>query len=176
MGVAIVLLGSSCRPVSQEAEPAGSAGSQQPEPKTTVARVGDRAPAFELTDLDGNWVKLDDYKGQVVLLNFWAVWCGPCRTEFPVIQQVYERYKTQGFVVLAVNIQESEERIAEFANETGLTFPVLLDRRGQVSARYRVRGLPTSLLVDREGMILEKHIGPVDELTLARYLALAGIQ
>lgn len=176
IGVTIVLLGGSCLPIERETSPVESVGDQQPAPKTAVARVGDLAPAFELTDLDGNQVKLDDYRGQVVLLNFWAVWCGPCRTEFPVIQQVYGRYKNQGFVVLAVNIQESKERIAEFASELELSFPVLLDRRGQVTARYHVRGLPTSFLVDREGRILEKHIGPVDESILEKYLSRVGIQ
>jgi peroxiredoxin len=173
IGAAIALLSTSCLPVRRGADPAGGSGDPQP---TVVARVGDLAPDFELVDLDDSAVALADFRGQVVLLNFWAVWCTYCRAEFPVLQAFYERHQNDGFVVLAINIQERKELVAEYVGETGLTFPVLLDRRGEVTARYRVRGLPTSFLVDREGRILEKHIGPVDESMLDEYLAQSGVQ
>jgi peroxiredoxin len=176
IGVAIALLSVSCLPVRREAEPAGGSGDPQPLVVTVVARVGDLAPDFELIDLDGSKVTLSDFRGQVVLLNFWAVWCSYCRAEFPVLQAFYERHQNDRFVVLAINIQESKELVSEYVGETGLTFPVLLDRWGEVTARYRVRGLPTSFLVDREGRILEKHIGPVDESMLDEYLAQSGVQ
>jgi len=168
IGAAIALLSTSCLPVRLGAEPAGGSGE--------VAQVGDLAPDFELVDLDDSTVTLADFRGQVVLLNFWAVWCAYCRAEFPVLQAFYERHQNDGFVVLAINIQERKELVSEYVGETGLTFPVILDQRGEVTARYRVRGLPTSFLVDREGRILEKQIGPVDESMLDEYLAQSGVQ
>jgi peroxiredoxin len=176
IGAAIALLSVSCLSARREAEPAGSYGNPQPEGTAVVVQVGDLAPDFELVDLDDSGVALADFRGQVVLLNFWAVWCGYCRAEFPVLQAFYERHQNDGFVVLAINIQERKELVSEYVGETGLTFPVLLDRRGEVTARYRVRGLPTSFLVDRDGRILEKHIGPVDESMLDEYLAQSGVQ
>ena len=127
-------------------------------------------------DLNGRGVKLTDRRGDLVLLNFWAVWCGYCRTEFPVIEAFYDRHKTEGFTVLAINVQEDPDRVREFVDDMGLGLPVLLDRQGEVTARYRVRGLPTSFLIGRDGTILEKHIGPVDQAMLERYLAQAGVQ
>jgi peroxiredoxin len=141
-----------------------------------VARVGSPALAFQLKDLQGNSVDLSDFRGQVVLLNFWTLWCGYCRTEFPVIQDFYERYQSEGFVVLAINIQESQDRVSSFVDEIGLSFPVLLDRRGNVTASYRVSGLPTSFLVDRRGYIVKKHVGPINEAMLDEYMAMVGIQ
>ena len=107
----------------------------------------------------------------MVLLNFWATWCGYCRAEFPVLQAFHERHQKDGFVVLAVNIQENKDRVNALIDEMDLTPPVLLDRRGEVTTSYRVRGLPTSFLIDHEGIILEKHIGPVTESILDGYLA-----
>lgn len=171
IGAAIVFLGVSCLPAGREAKPAGIAADAQPTPTMATAQVGALAPVFELTGLEGDKIRLSDLRGQVVLLNFWATWCGHCRAEFPVLQAFYKRHQNEGFVVLAINIQENKERVAELVNDMGLTFPVLLDRRGEVTASYRVRGLPTSFLIDREGTILEKHIGPLTESMLDGYLA-----
>ena len=176
IGMAIVFLCASCLPARPEAELAIPADDVQPTPTMAVAQVGALAPDFELAGLDGNKVRLSDMRGQAVLLNFWAAWCGHCRAEFPALQAFYERHQNEGFVVLAINIQESKERVTALVNEMGLTFPVLLDQRGEVTASYRVRGLPTSFVVDREGLILEKHIGPVTESILDGYLAQAATQ
>jgi peroxiredoxin len=137
--------------------------------------VGDRAPDFELFDLQGRAIRLSDLRGQVVMLNFWAVWCGFCRIEFPVMQSAYERHQNDGFVVLAIDIQETQEAVQAFAEDVRMTFPVLLDSRGQVASAYRIRGLPTSLFIDAEGVIQVVRIGPVDEALLEQYLTQLGV-
>ena len=124
-----------------------------------LPRSGYPAPDFTLETLEGKTVTLSDLNGEVVLINFWATWCPPCRAEMPAIQEVYEEYRDQGFTVLAVNQRESQGRVAAFMDELGLTFPVPLDREGRVSARYRVNALPTTFFVDRAGIIRDVTIG-----------------
>jgi len=138
-------------------------------------QVGQRAPDFELEDLNGQEVKLSDYRGQVVLINFWATWCGYCRTEFPVIQAAYESNHEKGFVVLALNVQDREQSVRAYAQELGLTFPVLLDPLGRASGSYRARGLPTSYFVDQEGIIVFKKVGPIDASIIDGVLTQAGV-
>jgi len=118
-----------------------------------LPREGFAAPDLTLQTLDGETVTLSDLRGQAVLSNFWASWCPPCRNEMPAIQQVYEEYRDEGFTVLAVNSQEQETRVAAFAGELGLTFPILIDRDGRVFDDYRVAALPTTFFVDRAGVI-----------------------
>jgi thiol-disulfide isomerase/thioredoxin len=176
IGAVIVLLGAACLPVGREGGSAASLDGVQPTPTRGIARIGAPAPVFELADLEGNKVKLSDLHGQMVLLNFWATWCGYCRAEFPLLQAFHERHQDEGFVVLAINIQENKDRVAALVSEMGLTLPVLLDWRGDVTASYRVRGLPASFLVDREGIVIEKHVGPLTESILGEYLAQSETQ
>jgi peroxiredoxin len=125
-----------------------------PEPVATLAiapDVGALAPDFRLRSVEGRSVHLVDYRGQVVLLNFWATWCGPCRIEMPAIQDRYERYREQGLVVLAVNFDEPAQQVAAFRDDLGLTFPILLDPGARVQDLYRNRGYPT-FFVDRGGV------------------------
>ena len=121
--------------------------------------IGVPAPSFETTDLDGRPVTLADYRGRVVLLNFWATWCEPCKKEMPEIQAAYERLKEHGFVVLAVNFGESPDPAAAFTHHGRLTFPVLLDRKVNVAARYGVVNLPVSFFIDPAGIIRERLFG-----------------
>jgi peroxiredoxin len=137
-------------------------------------KEGQLAPDFELKDLSGQKIRLSDYRGQVVLINFWATWCFYCRTEFPAIQAAYERNQEQALVVLAVNVQDRRESVQEYARELGLTFPVLLDPLGRASGSYRARGLPTSYFVDQEGVIVLKQVGPVNEAMIEEVLQQAG--
>jgi cytochrome c biogenesis protein CcmG/thiol:disulfide interchange protein DsbE len=111
------------------------------------------APDFDLTTLDGRAVKLSDYRGQVVLLNTWATWCPPCRAEMPQLEAYYREHQDQGFVVLAVNSEESPEAVAAFLKSQDFTFPVVLDPEGVVMGRYEVRALPTSFFIDRKGVV-----------------------
>lgn len=127
------------------------------------------APDFELKTFEGETVKLSDLRGQAVLVNLWATWCPPCRAEMPAIEKVYNEYKDQGFVVLAVNMtyQDTFSNIAPFLDEYGLTFPVLLDQSGDVGSAYQLRSLPSSYFIDREGIIREVVIGgPMAEALL----------
>ncbi len=127
--------------------------------RSPLPRKGFAAPDFTLDMLDGRAITLSDLQGQVVLINFWASWCLPCREEMPAIQQVYERYRDQGFVVLAVNLQEEDAHVAAFVDQLELTFPVLMDRDGDVFDRYRVMALPSTFFLDRAGVIQDLAVG-----------------
>jgi len=132
-------------------------------------RVGFLAPDFTLDLLDGGEIRLSDLKGHVVLVNLWASWCLPCRTEMPAIETAYQQYKDRGFVVLGVNTtnQDSVQDAVAFLKEVGVTFPILLDRSGEVSRAYQLRGLPTSFFIDREGIIRAVVVGgPMSEVVI----------
>ena len=122
-------------------------------------QAGFAAPDFTLETLGGQSLRLADLRGQVVLINFWATWCPPCRAEMPAIQQVYQRHREHGFTVLAVDIQEGDTQVADFVDDMGLTFPILMDREGSVSANYQVKALPSTFFVDREGVIQNVTLG-----------------
>lgn len=134
-------------------------------------KPGSMAPAFSLPALTGEQVALSDYQGQVVLVNLWATWCGPCKAEMPTLNAFYEAHKADGFVVLAINNKDDATVAASFAREYGLTFPVLLDPQGQVSDLYTVFGLPTSFIIDREGVIQHVQMG---EMTAEQLEAVVG--
>ena len=127
------------------------------------------APDFELQKTTGETIKLSDLRGQAVLVNLWATWCPPCRAEMPAIEKIYNEYKEDGFVVLAVNMtyQDTQSNIAPFVAEYGITFPILLDQSGSVGASYQLRSLPSSFFIDRDGIISEVVIGgPMAEALL----------
>ena len=124
-----------------------------------AATVGMAAPDFELQNLDGQSVSLNDLKGKPVLINFWATWCPPCRSEMPYIQQVYDEMHEKGLVVLAINIGESSSKVKSFLQDNDLSLPVLLDTRGVVAQRYNIKGIPTTFFIDKDGTIREKIIG-----------------
>ena len=124
-------------------------------------QAGFLAPDFTLETLEGESITLSDLRGQVVLVNFWATWCPPCKAEMPAFQQAYTDYADEGFVIVAVNAiqQDSVSAIETFRASNGLTFPIVLDTDGDTSRAYQVRSLPTSFFVDKEGIISEVVIG-----------------
>ncbi len=127
--------------------------------------VGDRVPQYSAPDLSGQEVSLDDHLGDVVLINVWATWCGPCRVEMPPIQASYRRYKDRGFTVLAVSIDQGpkyEEKVAAFAEEYGLEFPILLDPEGRITEVLRTVGVPETFVLGRDGRIAKRLIGATD--------------
>ena len=124
---------------------------------------GKTAPDFKLKTLDGKEISLSDYRGKVVLINFWATWCPPCREEMPLFKRVYERYKDKGFEILAVSTDSSAGPVRKFVKEYKLRFPVLIDN-GNVSNLYGVQGLPTSFLINREGKVVKVRLGRYKEL------------
>lgn len=118
------------------------------------------APDFTLADLGGKKVSLSSFKGTVVLLNFWATWCGPCRAEMPALNKLYLDLRDKGLAVLAVSVDDSEKSVRAFMKQRKFSFPVLMDTEKEVSFdSYAVMGLPTTVLVDKKGMIAETIIG-----------------
>ena len=114
---------------------------------------------FELANLQGVKEKLSDYKGQVVFLNFWATWCGPCREEMPSMENLYRELKDEGFVILAVDLGEEKAVVRDFVEEYGLTFPVVLDEDRKAGRAYGIQSIPTTYIVDRQGFILGRSLG-----------------
>lgn len=121
------------------------------------------APDFNLENLRGGDTGLVDYKGKVVLLNFWATWCMPCREEMPSMEALWQKYKEQDFVIVAISIDEgSKKRVETFIEIFDLSFPVLLDPESKVNDLYKVSNMPTSFLIDRNGKIISRIVGSDD--------------
>ncbi len=125
--------------------------------------IGNPAPDFTLTNIAGEPVSLSQYRGQVVILNFWATWCPPCREEMPSMETLYRKYKDQGLVILAVSVDENgESAVKKFLQQTPYTFPILLDSENVSQHIYGVFRFPESFIIDRNGVIVEKIIGGRD--------------
>jgi peroxiredoxin len=126
--------------------------------------VGKAAPDFQLPDLNDKEIRLSDYRGKVVFLNFWATWCKPCREEMPSMEVLYKNFEKDGLVILAVSIDRvtTKKEIPPFVKGLNLTFPVLVDSWGQTDKRYKLMGVPETYIIDREGTLREKVIGPRD--------------
>ena len=128
-----------------------------------LVRVGDEAPNFQLRDLAGNTVSLSQLRGKVVLLNFWATWCGPCRVEMPAMEQLYRTFPRREFEILAVSTDPQGIVVTgPFQKETGVTFPILHDSEYRVGLTYGARTLPMTFMVDRQGVIRQKIFGARD--------------
>ena len=120
-----------------------------------VPAVGTTAEDFRLVDLEGKSQSLSQYRGKVVLVNFWATWCKPCTTEMPAMQTTYDKLREKGFVVLAINELEDEAKVREHIKQYGHTFPVLMDRDNKVANQFGVFGLPVSVFIDEKGVVQE---------------------
>jgi thiol-disulfide isomerase/thioredoxin len=120
------------------------------------------APPLELQDLEGEVHQLDDYRGQVVAINFWATWCAPCRDELPSMQTTYEAFKDQGFVILGVNVGEDWDTVAPFLESFLIEFPILLAPDSTILDEWQVMGLPTTFFVDRQGNVTHRINGGRD--------------
>jgi peroxiredoxin len=118
-------------------------------------KVGAPASDFSLPDLNGHTQRLSDYRGKIVLVNFWATWCKPCTIEMPAMQSGYDKLRAKGLVVLAVNELEDTEKVREHIQTYGHTFPVLMDRDNQVANMYGVFGLPVTVFIDEHGVVRE---------------------
>ncbi len=117
------------------------------------------APDFTLKGADGRNLRLQEQRGQVVLVNFWATWCGPCRQEMPHLNRLYDKYRASGFTLLAVNIDDDPRTATATAAKLGLRFPVLLDTDKAVSKRYDLGSMPATVLIDRDGKVRFLHRG-----------------
>lgn len=131
--------------------------------QTGAPRVGQPAPDFTLPDLQGHSVQLATYRGQVVFLNVWATWCPPCVDEMPTIQRLHEQFYQNGLAVLTVSIDAlGTQVVAPFMERYGLTFPVLLDNKATLERLYHTGGVPESFILDKDGRLVEKIVGPRD--------------
>ena len=144
-------------------------GPASPASRPAAPAIGYPAPDFALKTPSGEEFKLSALRGTPVVLNFWATWCPPCRAELPELRSASERYAGQ-IAVVGVNQAESAATVAKAAVELGLTFPIPLDHRGDVSQVYGVRSLPTTFFIDRDGVIRQIQNGPLTEATLAQLL------
>ena len=162
-------------PARAEAPQPKVLATQPPRISVPGLKIGSPAPLFDLLRPEGASVRLADQLGQVVLLNFWATWCGPCRIEMPLIQEAYDTFKDRGFVALGVNFDEPAEAVTAFAQELQVTFPLLLDPGGEVQRQYLIRGYPTTVILDREGRIQVYHIGSLTKSQLDAYLKQVGL-
>lgn len=139
--------------------------------------IGRQAPPFALTLFDGRTVRLEDLRGKVIFLNFWASWCPPCRAEARTLEAAWQRYKDRDVVFLGVNIQDTEEGAREFLREFGITYLNGRGATGKIPIEYGVWGLPETFFIDREGRITYKHVGALGMATTLAKLdeALQGI-
>ena len=131
---------------------------------STLHAVADRpvAPEFALADIDGAMHRLSDYRGQVVIVNFWATWCPPCREEMPSMQRAWEQIQDEDMVILAIDVGEDEDTIFTFTADYPVEFPLLLDLDSRVIQEWPVRGLPTTFIVDPQGRIAYRANGTRD--------------
>jgi thiol-disulfide isomerase/thioredoxin len=145
----------------------GGAGSQ-------LARRGEPAPDFVLDNLSGRQIHLTDFQGQVVVINFWATWCGPCVREIPMFEEFYQQYSPD-LIVLGVNQEEKPELVQQFVGDLDLSYEILLDRNAKISGLYGVIGLPVTAFVDAEGILRFQHVGIMTEDQFTRYLMALGV-
>lgn len=137
---------------------------------TVPAKVDYPAPQLELTALNGAAVSLADYRGQVVLVNLWATWCPPCREEMPTLLAFYEKYKSDGFVLVAVDQGETADLVRPFVDEFALTFPVWLDEANLAGKKFNTMNLPSSYVIDRNGQVKLMWIGGISKRNLEKYV------
>lgn len=141
----------------------------------SVPSVGKPAPDIDLQNIEGETVRLSDLRGKIVVVNFWATWCGPCVYEMPMFQEMYEEYSSD-LEILAVNNQESEDEVLPFIEKMGLTYEILYDLDARVALEYQVLGFPTTFFVDREGLIQALHVGVMNEDQFHKYMEKIGAE
>jgi thiol-disulfide isomerase/thioredoxin len=134
--------------------------------QVSTADVGQMTPPLRLPLVGGGEMDLESFRGRVVLLNFWATWCEPCKAEMPVFERAQQQYRDRGLAVLAVNFQERDDEITPFLNQLGVTFPSLVDRTGEVTRQWRATGLPTTFVIDRQGIIRDVRVGALTDAML----------
>jgi peroxiredoxin len=126
---------------------------------TASAEPGTSAPEFTLVDSQGKTVSLSELRGQVVMINFWASWCGPCREEMPYLEQIHQRYERLGFTLLGINVEENSSAANAWLQDRPVSFPILYDPQNGVSKLYDVIAMPSTVLIDREGKVRYLHHG-----------------
>ncbi|KAF0816963.1 MULTISPECIES: thiol-disulfide oxidoreductase ResA [unclassified Cytobacillus] len=138
--------------------------------KVQKVAVGESAPDFVLTDMDGNKHRLSDYEGQGVFLNFWGTWCKPCEKEMPYMNNQYKQFKDEGVQVLAVNVGETDLAVNKFSERYDLSFPIVIDKNSQVQSAYGINPLPATFLIDKEGKVVKYITGEMTEEMIKNYM------
>ncbi|MGG6431955.1 TlpA family protein disulfide reductase [Anoxybacillus sp. D401a] len=159
-------------PVMSNMDKEGKKSTLQQSKMDIGVHVGEIAPDFELTTLEGESVRLSHLQGKKVVLNFWASWCPPCRAEMPEMQRFHEQYG-QHVAIVAVNLtnkEKSRDAVETFVHEKGVTFDIVLDEQGTVGKMYQVITIPTSYVIDEKGVIRSKHVGPLSYHTMKRMI------
>lgn len=133
------------------------------------------APDFSAPLTDGNTFRLSDQRDKLILINFWATWCGPCRWEMPAMERLYRRYRDQGFVLIGLSVDRDPKVIPPFAKRYDLTFPIGLDPNSRVGTAYGIRGLPSTAIVDRRGDVAALAVGPRDWDNAAAHALVEGM-
>jgi DsbE subfamily thiol:disulfide oxidoreductase len=172
--LAAVFLFSACNAKAQNAAPSGTAKAFD---DAGLRLLKERVPPrdFSLSLLEGETKSLSSYKGKVVFLNFWATWCGPCRIEMPSLEALYNKFSDKGLEILAVNCREDQAAVSSYLKNEGFSFPVLLDLNGRVSLNYGIQAIPTTFLIDRDGMIILRLVGSTDWDTPKIHAALESL-
>lgn len=124
-----------------------------------AATISGKAPNFTLKSMSGENLKLSEYRGQVVMMNFWASWCAPCRQEMPLLEDLYKKYKGLGFTLLGVNVEEDSRKASTLLRSIKVSFPILFDSKNKVSKLYKVSAMPTTIIIDRDGNMRYLHLG-----------------
>lgn len=148
-------------------------GGSGQEAKSAKVAVGETAPDFTLQNMQGEKVTLSDLRGQVVLVNFWATWCPPCRQEMPSMEELYQHFEGKEFEMLAINVEEDgPDAVAEFLDDKTHSFPILFDEDAQVRRQYKVSKYPETFVVDRDGTVVEHIVGAIDWMqpSVVKYL------
>ena len=130
----------------------------------SILEKGSVAPDFQLTTIDGKVTSLSDFRGQTVILNFWASWCPPCREEMPELEQFYKKNKQNNVTILSVNLTSQDsgrQKLQQFIQDYSLTFPILLDQKGEVGKLYQILTIPTSFIISSTGNITDIFVGPL---------------
>ncbi len=175
MGVGIILIGIAALVLMPKTDSAASAGNTQEEYSSVPMEVDFAAPELALENLEGELESLIGYRGEVIMVNLWATWCPPCIAEIPMLQEYYEDYRADGFVMLGIDSQEPPEKVESYITATGVTYPIWIDEAGEAGQAFSSFSLPASFVIDREGTVrlawtgqisramLEKHLTPIIE-------------
>ena len=139
-------------------------------PSVVPIQVDFAAPEINLSDLQGNPVSLSEYRGQIVLVNNWAIWCPPCKAEMPVLQAYYNEHKGKGFTIIAIEAGEPEGEVKAFTEQYGLTFPVWPDQESKALVAFRNNSLPSSYVIDRNGQVRYTWTGAISRDMLEKYI------